>query len=836
MDDLMGLTDLLAREVPGLATHPAFSRLRTGISRASSQANSPPPTHGSPTRSDASFDDPFVAGPSRHSPNSPPPLSITQSRDMSAEPEDQFSYLFSPGPLSPAPSSRSPSPTPSSGKRKRAHLDSDGGDEREDDDEDEGNNNNAPKKKKKKGSSGQCRNDGASGKLRKQDKLARLRGGAGSETPEAERKAGDLRDAGGDDESPSKAKAKGPFVGDGTPPKTTAKGGEFLSELSRIASKEGQDELESFIVELVEFYNAPVQNVVVPGSRTEEIIHTLRCPGDVAKNGEKMIKKGRLLDFHTLLMYTRFRLAMHNDGMIHQVRAEKMGFTDEKSSRNYVQRGQRILDLAGGGTFYILIIAAALGLKDRITGLHLNSADFRSCGNALRDPRENDSWGNSARVLFPYIHRLYHDPRLNFLTFGAEIFSEEEMDAEGVRFSLAKLNFKEISYNDSLLSRLKTNSEPLRPRAPKIWDRIFIPPVFPLPPVGPKVYPTERIRTSIRIPQGSCPVPKDRTAAKQWVERERETAEKGSQVASCDELKQKLESIHSDIERNPDTYVRFDSKLLNGKALSIHGIAGPGEIDDDVVLILTDMRDTLGPIVDSLPDLINAAYGDGTIHSDSRAEGFAVDALHLEPAYNRFTEKGKGAPLEEHHMHFIHRENYERANHGQRIPWVSKDIIKDQDSYAALVSVLTGMCEYLADRLCHHRPELVGNLEAYINILPYNASCPWAPFGGIVVNFNACSDAHLDGWDLFKRCIVVPLMRNCKGGALVLHEARLVLDLHTADVVLFPSGRFTHFNLHYVGMRASLVFHTDAGGRQWTEGEGANEWLGKFGVKLDRPS
>ncbi|KAJ7027833.1 hypothetical protein C8F04DRAFT_882322, partial [Mycena alexandri] len=136
-------------------------------------------------------------------------------------------------------------------------------------------------------------------------------------------------------------------------------------------------------------------------------------------------------------------------------------------------------------------------------------------------------------------------------------------------------------------------------------------------------------------------------------------------------------------------------------------------------------------------------------------------------------------------------------NHGQRIPWVSKDITKDQDSYASLVSVLTGMCEYLADRLCYHRPDLVGKLEAYINILPYNAACPWAPFGGVVVNFNACSDAHLDGWDLFKRCLVVPLMRDCKGGALVLYEGRLVLDLHTADAILFPSGRFTHFNLHY---------------------------------------
>lgn len=75
------------------------------------------------------------------------------------------------------------------------------------------------------------------------------------------------------------------------------------------------------------------------------------------------------------------------------------------------------------------------------------------------------------------------------------------------------------------------------------------------------------------------------------------------------------------------------------KALSIQGIAGQGELDNDVALILTDMRDALGPIVDTLPDLINAAYGDGTIHSDSRAEGFAVEAIHLEPAYNRYAEK-----------------------------------------------------------------------------------------------------------------------------------------------------------------------------------------------------
>ncbi|KAJ7719044.1 hypothetical protein B0H16DRAFT_411252, partial [Mycena metata] len=203
------------------------------------------------------------------------------------------------------------------------------------------------------------------------------------------------------------------------------------------------------------------------------------------------------------------------------------------------------------------------------------------------------------------------------------------------------------------------------------------------------------------------------------------------------------------------------------------------------------------------------------------------EAIHLEPAYNRYAKKGSGAPLDDHHPHFIHRGT--SVNHGQRIPWVSNDIKKEPTAYAALVAALTAICEYLAERLCHHRPELVGKLEAYINILPHNAACPWAPFGGIVINLNACSDGHRDGLDLFKGCLVIPFMRDCVGGGLVLHEARLVLDLHSGDAVLFPSGRFTHFNLHYEGIRTSLVFHTDDGSRQWTEGQGANGWLGKYG-------
>jgi hypothetical protein len=73
--------------------------------------------------------------------------------------------------------------------------------------------------------------------------------------------------------------------------------------------------------------------------------------------------------------------------------------------------------------------------------------------------------------------------------------------------------------------------------------------------------------------------------------------------------------------------------------LSIKGLTTEAEIDDDVVLVLTDMRDVLGEILDALPDLINTALGDGLNEQDSRSEGFEMEAIHLEPAYNRYAEQ-----------------------------------------------------------------------------------------------------------------------------------------------------------------------------------------------------
>jgi hypothetical protein len=50
------------------------------------------------------------------------------------------------------------------------------------------------------------------------------------------------------------------------------------------------------------------------------------------------------------------------------------------------------------------------------------------------------------------------------------------------------------------------------------------------------------------------------------------------------------------------------------------------------------------------------------------------------------------------------------------------------------------------------------------------------------------------------------------------------MRLGNGDMALFPSGRTTHFNLHYKGTRASLVLHSDGAGRKWAENR--NHWIG----------
>lgn len=61
-------------------------------------------------------------------------------------------------------------------------------------------------------------------------------------------------------------------------------------------------------------------------------------------------------------------------------------------------------------------------------------------------------------------------------------------------------------------------------------------------------------------------------------------------------------------------------------------------------------------------------------------------------------------------------------------------------------------------------------------------------------------------------------------------EPGLVLSLRNGDVVVFPSCDITHFNLHFIGRRASIVFVSD----KWLTGwlKDGNGWNGNIHIRL----
>ena len=71
-------------------------------------------------------------------------------------------------------------------------------------------------------------------------------------------------------------------------------------------------------------------------------------------------------------------------------------------------------------------------------------------------------------------------------------------------------------------------------------------------------------------------------------------------------------------------------------------------------------------------------------------------------------------------------------------------------------------------------------------------------------------------WDDKDICSVI-VISDCTGGGLVFRELGLVADLRNGDQAIFKSSELTHFNLHFSGLRSSMVFHTDRAADAWTD-------------------
>ena len=99
--------------------------------------------------------------------------------------------------------------------------------------------------------------------------------------------------------------------------------------------------------------------------------------------------------------------------------------------------------------------------------------------------------------------------------------------------------------------------------------------------------------------------------------------------------------------------------------------------------------------------------------------------------------------------------------------------------------------------------------------MPADGIAPAYPFGGWVINLNVSTLIHRDYQDL-KLCLIV-VASDCKGGDLCLEKPGVSLQLQNGDVVIFASSKLSHFNTHFKGKQASLVFHSDISAKAWVE-------------------
>jgi hypothetical protein len=176
------------------------------------------------------------------------------------------------------------------------------------------------------------------------------------------------------------------------------------------------------------------------------------------------------------------------------------------------------------------------------------------------------------------------------------------------------------------------------------------------------------------------------------------------------------------------------------------------------------------------------------------------------------------------HVHpwFLQNAKAKKVNHTQRILHLSEQARKDIPAYKNFMLALQPICPIFSQLLQTHLPEEYNALSTYCDLLPYNHTPPTHPFPGVVANLQVATNAHKDVSD-HAICIVMP-WGSYKGGECVLEEVGLVLDLPSGSGVIFPSYGVTHYNLHFIGWRGSIVFHSDKEGHSWVQHK--NGWDG----------
>ncbi|KIY43172.1 hypothetical protein FISHEDRAFT_54036, partial [Fistulina hepatica ATCC 64428] len=181
---------------------------------------------------------------------------------------------------------------------------------------------------------------------------------------------------------------------------------------------------------------------------------------------------------------------------------------------------------------------------------------------------------------------------------------------------------------------------------------------------------------------------------------------------------------------------------------------------------------------------------------------------------------GDDAPTDVHPNN-LYVDGSSRVNRTQFVPLAATNMRNHRREHANLCTAMEGVFEWIEESLRTNCPQEFEEICIFAGVLPCNTNSPVYPFGGFVLNFNISTKIHRDHMDVRTGCGVLVIGVH-KGGHLCLLEPGIVIGAWNGDFIFFLSRNITHFNLHYSGKRASIVFHTDIDSSKWVEGR--NGW------------
>ncbi|KAK0229274.1 hypothetical protein EDD85DRAFT_957670 [Armillaria nabsnona] len=326
--------------------------------------------------------------------------------------------------------------------------------------------------------------------------------------------------------------------------------------------------------------------------------------------------------------------------------------------------------------------------------------------------------------------------------------------------------------------------------------------------------PVHTITFHFRIPTNRCPF--NTAQAPEWTAVERSKAIEAVPVASLSELEERLNDFYNSMgkKKDPDSYLLIDTDICEGKTLFIQ--------DKDarpVAILIPNMVANLPHLQSSVVSQLQSTWKGEFEDDHSDQDGYHYLSWHCD-YYNRYTERSYDAP-DDTSPYYTHKEGQTTVHFQRHAPGHSKEFLKDIGESDLLAEIFHDVMMFVNVNIRTLLPDVYKELTVFVDHLLLNDQSAAYPFSGYVINVGVATNGHRDGFDKIA-CVVVPF-GDWQRGELCLYEAGYVWHLKPWDVLIFPLGHITHFNLHFSGLRGSLFLHSDSCGDSWSHNPPSNE-------------